>query len=126
MDAAGRRLNITPARILCLAEHYGIKTGQRGGQRFARYPSGACLLQFSLEGERHYLHLGTAGERVLLSHEWAERDETRRIKSRYEVIPVSHTSCCRSWDLLKEERTMVRKYKGTREEYEQKLGGRGE
>lgn len=26
----------------------------------------------------------------------------------------------------KEERAMVRKYKGTREEYEQKLGGRGE
>ncbi len=90
MDAAGRRLNITPARILCLAKHYGIKTGQRGGQSFVRYPSGACLLQFSLEGERHYLHLGTAGERVLLSHEWAERDETRRIKSRYEVIPVPH------------------------------------
>lgn len=90
MDAAGRRLNITPARMLRLAEHYGIKTGQRGGQRFARYPSGACLLQFSLEGERHYLHLGTAGERVLLSHEWTERDETRRIKSRYEVIPVPH------------------------------------
>lgn len=88
MDAAGRRLNITPARILCLAEHYGIKTGQRGGQRFARYPSGACLLQFSLEGERHYLHLGTAGERVLLSHEWTERDEIRGCKTRYEVIPV--------------------------------------
>lgn len=43
MDAAGRRLNITPARILCLAKHYGIKTGQRGGQRFVRYPSGAIL-----------------------------------------------------------------------------------
>jgi len=90
MDAAGRRLNITPARMLRLAKHYGIKTGQKGGQRFVRYPSGACLLQFSLEGERHYLHLGTAGERVLLSHEWTERDETRRIKSRYEVIPVPH------------------------------------
>lgn len=88
MDAAGRRLNITPARMLRLAKHYGIKTGQRGGQRFARYPSGACLLQFSLEGERHYLHLGTAGERVLLSHEWTERDEIRGCKTRYEVIPV--------------------------------------
>lgn len=90
MDAAGRRLNITPARILCLAEHYGIKTGQRGGQRFARYPSGACLLQFSLEGERHYLHLGTAGERALLSHEWAEQGRAGQSRSRYEVIPVPH------------------------------------
>ena len=25
---------------------------------------------------------------MLLSHEWTERDETRRIKSRYEVIPI--------------------------------------
>lgn len=90
MDAAGRRLNITPARMLRLAEHYGIKTGQRGGQRFARYPSGACLLQFSLEGERHYLHLGTAGERVLLSHEWAEQGRAGQSRSRYEVIPVPH------------------------------------
>lgn len=90
MDAAGRRLNITPARILRLAEHYGIKTGQRGGQRFARYPSGACLLQLSLEGERHYLHLGTAGERVLLSHEWAEQGRAGQSRSRYEVIPVPH------------------------------------
>lgn len=88
MDAAGRRLNITPARMLRLAKHYGIKTGQRDGQRLVCYPSGACLLQFSLEGERHYLHLGTAGERVLLSHEWTERDEIRGIKSRYEVIPI--------------------------------------
>lgn len=90
VTAMGPVLNVTPARMLRLAKRYGIKTGQRGGQRFARYQSGACLLQFSLEGERHYLHLGTAGERVLLSHEWAERDETRRIKSRYEVIPVPH------------------------------------
>lgn len=90
MDAAGRRLNITPARMLRLAKHYGIKTGQRGGQRFARYPSGACLLQFSLEGERHYLHLGTAGERVLLSHEWAEQGRAGQSRSRYEVIPVPH------------------------------------
>lgn len=88
MDAAGRRLNITPARMLRLAKHYGIKTGQRGGQRFARYPSGACLLQFALDGERHYLHLGAAGERVLLSHEWTERDETGRSKARCEVIPI--------------------------------------
>lgn len=29
-------------------------------------------------------------------------------------------------EMLKEERAMVRKYKGTREKYEQKLGGRGE
>ena len=90
MDAAGRRLNITPARMLRLAKHYGIKTWQRGGQRFARYPSGACLLQFSLEGERHYLHLGTAGERVLLSHEWTEQERAGRSRSRYEVIPVPH------------------------------------
>lgn len=90
MKAAGPVLNVTPARMLRLAKRYGIKTGQRGGQSFVRYPSGACLLQFSLEGERHYLHLGTAEERVLLSHEWTERDETRRIKSRYEVIPVPH------------------------------------
>ena len=89
MKAVGPVLNVTPARMLRLAEHYGIKTGQRGGQRFARYPSGACLLQFSLDGERHYLHLGTAGERVLLSHEWTERDEIRGCKTRYEVIPVS-------------------------------------
>lgn len=88
MKASGPILNITPARMQRLAEHYGIKTGQRGGQRFVHYPSGACLLQFTLEGERHRLHLGTAGERVLLSHEWTERDETRRIKSRYEVIPI--------------------------------------
>ena len=90
MDAARRRLNITPARMLRLAKHYGIKTGQRGGQRFARYPSGACLLQFSLEGERHYLHLGTAGERVLLSHEWAEQGRAVQSRSRYEVMPVPH------------------------------------
>lgn len=83
-------LNVTPARMLRLAEHYGIKTGQRGGQRFARYPSGARLLQFSLEGERHYLHLGTAGERVLLSHEWAEQGRAGQSRSRYEVIPVPH------------------------------------
>lgn len=76
MKAVGPVLNVTPARMLRLAKRYGIKTGQRGGQSFVRYPSGACLLQFSLEGERHYLHLGT----------------------------------------------MVRKYKGSREEYEQKLG----
>lgn len=88
MKAVGPVLNVTPARMLRLAKRYGIKTGQRGGQSFVRYPSGASLLQFSLEGERHYLHLGTAGERVLLSHEWTERDETRRIKSRYEVIPI--------------------------------------
>lgn len=89
MKAAGPVLNITPARMLRLAKRYGIKTGQRGGQSFVRYPSGACLLQFSLEGERHYLHLGTAGERVLLSHEWTERDEIRGCKTRYEVIPAS-------------------------------------
>ena len=88
MKAVWPVLNVTPARMLRLAKRYGIKTGQRGGQSFVRYPSGACLLQFSLEGERHYLHLGTAEERVLLSHEWTERDETRRIKSRYEVIPI--------------------------------------
>ena len=89
MKAAGPVLNITPARMLRLAKRYGIKTGQRGGQSFVRYPSGACLLQFSLEGERHYLHLGTAEERVLLSHEWTERDEIRGCKTRYEMIPVS-------------------------------------
>ena len=88
MKAVGPVLNVTPARMLRLAKRYGIKTGQRGGQSFVRYPSGACLLQFSLEGERHYLHLGTAGERVLLSHEWAERDEIRGCRTRYEVIPV--------------------------------------
>lgn len=88
MDAAGRRLNITPARMLRLAKRYGIKTGQRGGQSFVRYPSGACLLQFSLEGERHYLHLGTAEERVLLSHEWAEQGRAGQSRSRYEVIPI--------------------------------------
>lgn len=53
MKAAGPVLNVTPARMLRLAKRYGIKTGQRGGQSFVRYPSGACLLQFSLEGERH-------------------------------------------------------------------------
>lgn len=88
MKAAGPVLNVTPARMLRLAKRYGIKTGQRGGQSFVRYPSGACLLQFSLEGERHYLHLGTAEERVLLSHEWTERDEIRGCRTRYEVIPV--------------------------------------
>lgn len=88
MKAVGPVLNVTPARMLRLAKRYGIKTGQRGGQSFVRYPSGACLLQFSLEGERHYLHLGTAGERVLLSHEWTERDEIRGCKTRHEVIPV--------------------------------------
>ena len=50
--------------------------------------AGRACSSSRLRGERHYLHLGTAWERVLLSHEWTERDETRRIKSRYEVIPI--------------------------------------
>lgn len=81
-------LNVTPERLRRLARLHGIGLGPRGGHRFARYPSGAYLLQFALDGERHYLHLGAAGERVLLSHEWTERDETGRSKARCEVIPI--------------------------------------
>lgn len=83
MKAVGAVLNVTPARMLRLAKRYGIKTGQRGGQSFVRYPSGACLLQFSLEGKkalpspRHSWRAGAAQPRV-----------GRAGESRTEQVPV--------------------------------------